>query len=138
MSEDTESSMDEYPDQELLDLTGIVAYREFQNSPECTKEKLRARLHELTTLSDEEFTLACESAIYDSALMQQFRGNHEDVHCLATACYYQSELRKVVTGHDVSCNAPTLYSIAYDVVISRHGMTPNEHLACECPHMKEK
>jgi hypothetical protein len=139
VSDDVDNQVDEYPDKELLALTGIVAYREFESAPEYSKERLRARLVELTTLSDEEFVRACESAIYDSALMQRFRGNHEDVHCLATVCYYQSELRKTLLhGHEVECNAETLYTRAYDAVISRHGMNPGEHPPCECPNTREK
>lgn len=138
MNENVETEADEYPDQELLALTGRVAYREFENAPKYSKEKLRTRLVELTTLSNKEFVRACESAIYDSALMQRFRGNHEDIHCVATACYHQSELRRVAAGHDVDCRAPTLYSTAYDAVISRHGMTPQECVPCACPNVKEK
>lgn len=129
------SDEERYPDQKLLELTGRVAYHEFENAPEYSKEKLRARLEKLTTLSDDDFVSAARSAIYDSALMQRYRGNHEDVHCLATACYYQSELRKVATGHDVDCRAETLYSAAYDAVISQHGMEPGDHPPCECPNI---
>lgn len=139
VSDDVDNSVNEYPDKELLALTGIVGYREFEHSPEHAKEKLRAKLIELTSLDDDEFTRAAESATYDSALMQRFRGNHEDIHCLATACYYQSELRKtLIHGHEVDCNAETLYTSAYDAVISRHGMDPGEHPPCECPNTKEK
>lgn len=129
---------DEYPDKELLDLTGRVAYREFENAPDWSKEELRARLVELTQLTDDEFVRAAKSAIYDSALMQRFHGNHENTHCLATACYYQSELRKMVAGHDVDCQAETLYSRAYNTIISQHGMERLEHPMCECPNLTTK
>lgn len=129
---------DEYPDKELLALTGRVAYHEFENAPDWSKETLRARLVELTTLTDDEFVRATESAIYDSALMQRFRGNNEHIHCLATACYYQSELRKAAAGHAEDCRAETLYSRAYGAVTSQHGMRPQEHPPCECPSINTK
>lgn len=126
---------DEYTDKELLALTGRVGYHEFENSPDWSKEKLRARLVELTQLTDDEFIRVAKWAIYDSAHMSRFRGNHENTHCLATACYYQSELRKTAAGHVEDCRAETLYSRAYDIVISQHGMEPREHPACECPNI---
>lgn len=131
-------SDDEYPDQELLTLIGRVAYREFENASTYAKPTLRAQLIELTTLTDEEFSEAAESAIYESASVQRFRTNFEHVHCLAMACYRQSELRRAAAGHEIDCHAPTLYSTAYDAVISRHGMAPQEHVPCTCPNVKEK
>lgn len=122
----------DYPDKELLALTGIVAYREFESAPEWSKEELRAKLIALTTLTDEEFIEAAERAIYESALMSRFRGNWNHDHCYATACYHQSELRKVAVGHAEDCRAPTLYSLAYDNVTSRHGMGVRDHSPCAC------
>lgn len=130
--------MSKYPDKELLELTGIVGYREFENAPEYAKEGLREKLVALTEMSDEDFVTAARGAIYGSASVSRFRGNWEADHCYATACYHQSELRKIAAGHLEDCRAQTLYSRAYDEVTSQHGMEVRDYPPCECPNVKEK
>lgn len=130
--------MSRFTDKELLELTGIVGYGEFESAPEYTKEELRRKLVALTEMSDEDFVNEARSAIYDSALVTRFRGNWEADHCYATACYHQSELRKIAAGHLEDCRARTLYSQAYDEVTSQHGMEVRDYPPCECPNVKEK
>lgn len=130
--------MSEYPDQELLALTGIVGYREFESAPAYAKEDLRRKLEALTQLDDEDFVNEAKSAIYDSALVSRFRGNWNHDHCYATACYHQSELRKVTAGHLKDCRARTLYARAYDEVTRQHGMQVRDYPPCACPNVKEK
>lgn len=129
---------DDYPDKELLALTGHVGYREFEDSVEHAKDELRKKLIALTEMSDEDFVFEARSAIYDSALVSRFRGNWEADHCYATACYHQSELRKIAAGHLEDCRARTLYSRAYDEITRQHGMETREYPPCECPNVKEK
>lgn len=129
------TSDDRYPDTELLELTGPIGYDEFENAPEWAKEALRAKLVELTTLSDDEFVEAAEHAIYESALVQRFRGNWEHHHCYATACCHQSELRRLAAGHAEECRDKTLYTEAYDNVVRAAGYPGlvRDPVPCECP-----
>lgn len=130
--------MSQFPDKELLELTGIVGYGEFESAPEHAKEDLRRKLVALTQLDDEDFVEEAGSAIYNSALVSRFRGNWNHDHCYATACYHQSELRKAAAGHLDDCRARTLYSRAYDEVTRQHGMLVRDYPPCECPNVKEK
>lgn len=131
--------LSEYPDRELLELAGIVGYREFENSPEYTKEELRAKLRTLRTLDDKAFICETESAIYSSALVSGFRGNWNHDHCYATACYHESERRKIAAGHLEDCRAQTLYSTAYGNVMRRQGLgVRDDYPSCECSAVKER
>lgn len=122
----------DYPDAELLELVGVVGYREFESASDYTKEKLRENLRRLVTLSDGEFIIRTEHAIYESARISRFRGNWDHIHCYTTACYHQSELRKVLAGHDAECHVETLYKTAFRNVTGRYGMFANEIGECSC------
>lgn len=130
--------MSKYPDKELLELTGIVGYHEFESAPEYAQAKLRERLVALTELDDDDFVSEARVAIYNSALVNRFRGNWNHDHCYATACYHQSELRRLAAGHLENCRAQTLYTRAYDEVTRQHGMQIREYPPCECPDVRER
>lgn len=131
-------NMSKYPDKELLALTGIVGYDEFENSPDWAKDELRRKLVALTQLDDEDFVREARGAIYNSALVNRFRGNWNHDHCYATACYHQSEQRRLAAGHLEECRARSLYAWAYDEVTREHGMEVRDYLPCECPDVRPR
>jgi hypothetical protein len=93
-------------------LIGPVAASEFYAAPEYAKPELLAWINKLTTLSDGDFIVEATMAIHGSAMAQNYRGNHEDAHCRASACSFESRRRHGAAGHTRNCNGSTLYCSA--------------------------
>jgi hypothetical protein len=124
--------MSTYTDEQLIDLLGVVGISEYKAAPEWSLPKLDAWIARLRDLSDGEFYDVAQSAIYESALCNRFRGNYEHVHCMATACYHESERRHQLAGHSKDCHGPTLYHRAHSDLMRDHGYTPSPDGVCVC------
>jgi hypothetical protein len=119
-------------DDALLTQVGEVAFGEFQNASETYHDKLRAYAERLPTLTDDELGQECESAIYDRALVNSFRGNWEHEHFKASACFSEAECRAMASGHVRYCPSPTIYGRAHARVMRQHGHTPSPEGTCTC------
>jgi hypothetical protein len=117
---------------DLVDRIGAVAAGEFDRVPEFAKPRLMAWIERLPTLSDRELFEECESAIFGSASVARFRGNFEEEHCQASACYHEAERRLVAAGHREGCGGPSVYSRAHARIMRSHGYTPTPDGTCEC------
>jgi hypothetical protein len=97
-----------YTHAELVNLVGPVAADDFLLSPESRKAELWKQLQELRFLSNEDLFEATQYAIHQSALTGRW-----DLHCLASACAYESQRR----------NHPgeSIYDRAYKVVLQSQG-----------------
>ena len=111
---------------------GPVAAQEFEAARDTVKPGLLVWLASLRTMTDDEFRDACESAIYASASVARFRGNFEDDHCKATACFSESRRRLVLAGHSDDCRGPSVYSRAHASLMRSHGYQPTGDGVCEC------
>lgn len=101
-------------------------------SPEWAREKTEAWLRRLPELSDAELTDVSMSAIHESAFWISRNGNHEHEHAKASACYHESERRKVAAGHAPECRPRTIYSLAHARVMRESGYTPSPIGKCSC------
>lgn len=119
-------------DSELAEILGPVGIREYKNSPDWAKPKLRDWAESLAGMSDDDFYGEAASAIHGSALMQSFRGNYEHEHCKATAAYKEAQRRHLAAGHTDDCHGDTIYSLAHASVMRGQGHTPSEPQACTC------
>lgn len=117
---------------DLIEKIGAVAAREFEAAPEWAKADLLSWVDSLPGLTDEQFQMECQTAIYNSALAQRFRGNWEHDHCRASACYHESERRKAAAGHVQRCGADGVYGSAYRRVLAEQGYRPPEIGTCDC------
>jgi hypothetical protein len=113
-------------------IAGPVACREFDNADDHYKPGLIDWARSLPTLDDDEFANVAASAIYDSALANQFRGNWEHDHFKATACFTEGKRRYVAAGHDEDCRGETLYGLAHARVMREQGHTPSPAGECTC------
>lgn len=125
----------EYDQDKLLQLAGIVGAGEFNATYEGRKAHLWAWLTELPNLTNQELFDEAKYCIYDSASCGRFRGNFEDVHCRATACYKEAGRRHVAAGHAEDCRGETIYSRAHAANMWDHGYTPTASGECHCEHI---
>ncbi len=123
--------MSEMTDEKLAEILGQTAMREYEQAPDWDKTKIREWAAELVLMSDEDFEDECASKIYDSALMQRFKGNHEGTHCRASACYEES-VRRFKFSHDEECRGDSLYKKGFNRAYRTGGHTPDEPRACTC------
>lgn len=119
-------------DDQITDLFGPIAFREFDGSQDWAKPKLREWLDSLADLDDTEFLAEAGSAIHGSALAQSFKGNWEHEHCKATAAYREAKRRHLAAGHADDCYGDTIYSRAHANVMRSQGHTPIEPTPCSC------
>lgn len=117
-------------DLDLLETTyGPTARREFEGARESEQPGLWTWAFEtLPGMFDSVFVTVASRAIYDSANMGRFRGNFEDVHFKATACYRESERRQRLAHPDEDCRATSLYERAYNITVRDAG---HSHMAAE-------
>lgn len=113
-----------YDHDKLRELAGVVGAQEFHGACDSTKPALWAWLNNLSSLSDDEFLREAQHAIFQSASSGRFRGNFEDDHCRASACYHESKRRHRAAGHGKDCYGPTLYSRAYVRAMRDQGHEP--------------
>ncbi len=113
---------------------GPVAEGEFEGAADAHRPALTAWLEALPSLSDEDFLDVATSAIYDSALVQRFRGNWEHDHCKASAAYAEAQQRHRAAGHTEHCTGDTLYSRAFLRAWRSAGNDPNAYppRTCDC------
>ncbi|MEO3788552.1 hypothetical protein ABGB12_34945 [Actinocorallia sp. B10E7] len=109
---------------DLVSLVGPVAVTEFEASSDCYKPGLLEWGHELRDLADAEFETEASSAIYDSALVNSFRGNWNHEHFKATACRHEAQRRHVEAGHATDCRGETIYGRAHSRLMRDHGYIP--------------
>lgn len=119
-------------DQTLVDLVGEVAMREFDASPDWSREANEAWARKLSTLSDAALREESASAIYQSALMMSYRGNHENVHFRCSAVYHEACRRMEAAGHRRFCGGPSIYSAAHALVMREEGHQPSPTYPCDC------
>ncbi|MFF5261442.1 hypothetical protein ACFY4C_21065 [Actinomadura viridis] len=117
---------------ELAEIVGPVAAREFDNAKEIYKADLNSWAQKLADLTDGQFLGECSSAIYNSALVSQFRGNWEHEHFKASACFHEAQRRHVAAGHSAECHGNTLYSEAHAKVMRESGYQPTPAADCNC------
>ena len=117
---------------DLIERIGAVAAGEFERVPEFAKARLTKWIERLSALSDRELFEESESAIFASASVARFRGNFEEEHCMASACYHEAERRLVAAGHREGCHGPSIYSRAHARLMRSHGYAPPPDGTCEC------
>jgi hypothetical protein len=118
--------------EQLEEIIGQVAMGEYEAAPDWDKPKIEEWAAGLSALSDKDFVLECSSKIYDSALLQRFRGNHEGTHCRATACYTEAERRHREAGHAEDCRGSSLYSEGHNLALRTAGHATSEPYPCTC------
>lgn len=117
----------------IADIVGPVAAQEFDNAKDTYKPGLLDWARKLRDLSDDEFHQECVSAIYDSALGSNFRGNWEHEHFKASACFHESERRHhEVAGHSKDCRGDTLYAKAHRQLMREHHYETHPPADCNC------
>lgn len=117
----------------IAHIVGPVAVTEFDNAKDTYKEGLHAWALTLPNLSDEDFARECYRSIYDSALVNGFRGNWDHDHFKATACYHESERRHHdVAGHAKDCHGDTAYSRAHRQLMREHQYGTRPPTDCTC------
>lgn len=112
-------------------IVGAVAAREYHDSPEWAKPKLREWVEKLPSLSDKDLLGETCSAIHGSALTNSWRGNWEHEHCKASACSHESRRRMVRDGHGEWCG-PSIYTRAYRDVTLGQGYDWPDDSTCRC------
>jgi len=117
---------------DLVSLVGPVAATEFEASEDCYKPGLLEWAGKLRDLDDAEFEAETSSAIYDSALVNSFRGNWNHEHFKATACFHEAQRRHVAAGHSEDCRGETIYGRAHSRLMRDHGYTPAAAGECRC------
>lgn len=117
---------------DLVDLIGAVAAREYDAARPSTRPALDAWIGKLRDLTDEELFEDTKYRIYESANCGRFRGNFEDVHCMATATYHEAKRRHHAAGHRKDCKGPTIYGRAHASVMREHGYKPSPSGTCTC------
>lgn len=116
---------------ELASFVGQVAVTEFRAARECYHDELLTFARTLPILDDIRLQSITESAIFSSALMSGFRGNHNHVHFKATACFHECQRRHRVGGHRDDC-AHDIYTRAHDAVMMSQGYEVRTHEPCTC------
>ena len=132
MSDANPTAPADLTDEQLEAIIGPIAMREYLNAYDTHKPRLREWFAALPTLTDDEFVRRCESAILESARMSSFRGNFDDLHCMASACYTEARRRYIAAGHNKDCRGSSLYDKAYRRAYRSQGHTPPEPYPCTC------
>lgn len=125
-----------YPLDEIRELCGPNGLMEFEAAHDSMKPDLLKFARNLKDYSDTRLVRDGEYWILESARMQGYRGNFEDVHFKATAFYYESQRRKLAAGHTKDCQGDTLYVRAYNAAYASQGHTPSEPQSCTCGLVK--
>lgn len=115
----------------FAELVGPVGMTEYEGSPDWAKADLLTWALGLPELSDTDLHAETESAIYESALTQRFRGNWNHVDFKVTACYREAKRRHLAAGHTKDCRADTIYGEAYNALAKRLGFGYSEY-GCTC------
>jgi hypothetical protein len=117
---------------EVERIGGRTARGEYERAPASTQEKLLEQMRELPALDRQALIDKTADAIHSSAIMGRFRGNHENVHGLATACYRVCQSMDEAS-HAAGCEAiGNTYQSAYNSVVASQGYDAQPLSACTC------
>ena len=114
---------DTHPDEytKILDLYGLPAAQEFSNMYTSQRSVVSVKIANLESVPDPEFVELASWAITDSARMNSFRGNFEDVHVVATIAYEISRQRAAANGTHPECRIHSLYQRAWIRAYTQQG-----------------
>lgn len=93
-------------------------------------DKRIAELEEAET--DEDFVTLSAGAILESARMNSFRGNYEDVHVVATIAHRISQRRVKDSGKNPECSVHSLYHQGWIEAYTSQGHEYDRDDVCSC------
>jgi hypothetical protein len=117
---------------DLIKRIGVVAAQEYEAARSDAKPRLDAWIDKTFALDDEEFLAETAASIHGAAIMQRFKGNHKDVHCQASACYFESRRRWLAAGHADDCRGSDIYSRAFRQVWIGQGHSADSYPLRPC------
>jgi hypothetical protein len=118
-------------EEELGEVIGVVAMREYHGATENEQAQIRSWLPRLRAMGDSEFIREATYRIEWSARENNSR-NAEGVHCMATVCYVEAKRRYTEAGHSDTCLGTNLYGTAHARAMRNHGHTPSDPYPCTC------
>lgn len=119
-------------DEELLKLIGPRGLKEYTAATPENRPRVVKFATTMSELNDIQFVDACERSILESAQVNSVKGNWEDIHAIASACYTEAKRRYLAAGHDEKCQGDNLYQKGYIRAYRSQGHKPPERRACEC------
>jgi hypothetical protein len=124
--------MEEMTREQLEEIIGPGAMRDYDDSKEWARPELHAWVAKLRGFTDAELVDEAASAVLDAAIANSHRMWWDSSWCKSSALMHEAKRRHVAAGHDEDCLEDNLYEKGWNRAYRSQNYDPGRPSFCTC------